>query len=365
MSVARGVPLPLDPDEVAVLGPAERFADGAAAARLRVTSELREVIYFDHAQLLAVDHPADTTVFSRDRVAPTAIDGKQIVAGRNPRAPHFVTGSDGIDRTAALAKEDGVFAPCGRVLPPPCVGFTEPLSIELDFDELDGATNRFLALTGWFRFGNSSTNIAASQRGDLQVIWPTLEAAGSDGRWQTVEEIVGFPAGNTKTIVCDLTGRLPAGTRRLRLTTSFEVRWDRIALYDTVPAEALRVTELEPTTADLQWHGFAELHANAEDQPQVPNLSRMSDKPPWSTMVPGWCTRYGDIRPLVVEADSMMAILNSGDGATIEFSASALPARARHCAHTHALYPRLDQRGRPEHVARPARRPAANSARVP
>ena len=94
--------------------------------------------------------------------------------------------------------------------------------------------------------------------------------------------MVGFPAGNTKTIVCDLSGKLPAGTRRLRLTTSFEVRWDRIALYDAVPADALAVTELEPATADLQWHGFAELRANADDQPQVPNLSRMSNTPPWS-----------------------------------------------------------------------------------
>ena len=36
---------PLDSDEVVVLGPAERFANGKKAARLRVTSELREVIY--------------------------------------------------------------------------------------------------------------------------------------------------------------------------------------------------------------------------------------------------------------------------------------------------------------------------------
>jgi tetratricopeptide (TPR) repeat protein len=338
VSVARGVPLPLDPDEVVVLGPAEQFADGAAAARLRVTSELREVIYFDHAKLLVVDHPDDTTLFSRDRVAPTGIEGKQIVAGRNPRAVKSAVGSDGIDRTAALAKEDGIFAACGQVLPPPLVGFTEPLSIDLEFGELADTKNCFLALTGWFRFGNSSTNIAASQRSDLQVIWPRLEAAGPDGNWQIVEEIIGFPAGNTKTIVCDLTGKLPAGTRRLRLTTSFEVRWDRIALYETVPAEALRVSDIEPTAADLQWHGFAELRASANDQPQIPNLARMSDRPPWFAAVEGWCTRHGDIRPLIAELDPMMAILNSGDGATIEFSASELPAREPGMARTLLLY---------------------------
>jgi hypothetical protein len=204
----------------------------------------------------------------------------------------------------------------------------------------EGADGLFLALTGWFRFGNSSTNIAASQRSDLQVIWPKLEAAGADGHWQTVAEVVGFPAGNTKTIICDLTGKLPAGTRRLRLSTSFEVRWDRIALYDTVPTESLRITEIEPVAADLQWHGFAQLRASADDEPYVPNLARVSNTAPWFTGVEGWCTRYGNILPLVETADPMMAILNSGDGATIEFSASALPSREPGTARTLMLYTR-------------------------
>jgi tetratricopeptide (TPR) repeat protein len=342
VSAARGVPLPLDADEAAVLGPAERFAEGAAAARLRITSELREVIYLENVQLVAVDHPADAAVFSLDRVAPAAIAGMRIVAGRNPRTPRSAIGSDGIDRTAALANEEGVFAPCGRVLPPPAVGFTEPLAIELDFGDLGPQPHGglLLALTGWFRFGNSSTNIAASQRGDLAVIWPRLEAAGADGQWHLVEENIGFPAGNTKTIVCDLTGKLPAGAQRLRLTTSFEVRWDRIALYEAVPNDSLRITELAPTSADLAWHGFAELRAPAHDHPPVPNLARMSDVPPWSTAVEGWCTRYGDIGPLVANSDAMMAILNTGDGATIEFAASELPPRASGMARTLLLYTR-------------------------
>ncbi len=77
------------------------------------------------------------------------------------------------------------------------------------------------------------------------------------------------------------------------------------------------------------------------DQPQVPNLvAHERARRPGLTMVEGWCTRYGDIRPLVAKSDPMMAILNSGDGATIEFSASPLPARAAgHCA-TLMLYTR-------------------------
>jgi hypothetical protein len=340
VAVARGVPMPPDPDEVVVLGPAERFRDHDVAARLRITSELREVTYLNHARLLAVDHPADATVFSRDRAALTAIDGPQFAVGRAPIAANSAVGSDGVDRTAALAAEDGVLAEPGRLLPPPVVGFTKPLTIEFDFGEIDTSKPYLLALTGWFRFGNSSANIAASQRGDLEVVWPRLEVADAQGQWQLVDDAVGFPAGNTKTIVCDLADKLPHGARRMRLTTSFEVRWDRVALVEAVPTSNVLVTELEPTTAELAWHGFADLHAEQFESPHVPNPRQMSDLPRWLTVVEGWCTRYGDIRPLVATADDRMAVLNSGDGATLEFAADRLPQRTPDTSRTLLLYSR-------------------------
>jgi hypothetical protein len=307
---------------------------------LRITSELREVVYLNEARLLAVDHPPDTTVFSRDRAALAGVDGPQIALAKNPRDLISAVGSDGIDRTAMLVRGDGEFAPPGRVLPPPTVGFTEPLSLDLDFGELKNTNHLLLALTGWFKFGNSSTNIAASQRTDLQVVWPRLEAQDDAGRWHMVDEMVGFPSGNTKTIICDLSGKLPAGTRRLRLTTSFEVRWDRIALYDAVPISAARTTELSPANAQLHWHGFADLRPTADDKPQVPNLALISNSPPWLTNVEGWCTRYGDVRPLISDSDAMMAILNSGDAATIGFDAVQLPPRPAGMARTLMLYTR-------------------------
>jgi tetratricopeptide (TPR) repeat protein len=349
VAVARGVPMPPDADEVVVLGPAERFADNQVAARLRITSELREAIYLDEIRLLAVDHPTDTTVFSRDRAAPVGIAGPRIAIGRNPRALQSAMGSDGVDRTATLAKEDGQFAPPGRVLPPPTVGFTEPLTIDLDFgdlnsfrpQEVEGSEKQLLlALTGWFKFGNSSTNIAASQRTDLQPIWPRLEARDARGQWRLIDEMVGLPAGNTKTIVCDLSGKLPPDADRLRLTTSFEIRWDCIALHEAVPDGAAQVTELRPAAAQLHWHGFAELRSNAPDQPQTPNLARLNKTPPWLTTVEGWYTRYGDVAPLVIEPDELMAILNSGDAATIEFDAPTLSARSPGTTRTLMLYTR-------------------------
>jgi hypothetical protein len=372
VSVARGVPMPPDPDQVVVLGPAEKYAlkgaaskDGSEVVKLLITSELREAVYLDEARVLAVDHPVGSTVFSRDRTAMTGTDGPQFAVGRDPIRLRSAVGSDGVDRTQALADEDGVFAEPGRLLPPPAVGMTEPLSIEFEFGDIDSRENLLLALTGWFRFGSSSTNIAASQRGDIAEIWPRLEVAGSDGKWQMVDEMVGFPTGNTKTIVCDLSGKLPAGAKRFRLTNSFEARWDRFALYRTVPGDSVRVTPISPSAAELSWHGFSELRPNSFAQPQVPNPTRISNRPPWLTTVEGWCTRYGDILPLVTASDERMAILNSGDGATLEFSLAGLAAAPSGSERTLLLYARGwikedDPNSLPDRAVEPF--PGSNSA---
>ena len=193
--------------------------------RLRITSELREVIYLDQVRLLAVDHPADTTVFSRDRAAPIGIAGPQIAIGRNPRAPRSAMGSDGVDRTAMLAKEDGEFAPPGRVLPPPTVGFTEPLSIELDFGDWThrSTRNEKQLLARAHRLVQIRQLVDKHRRLAANEFAGDLAAAGSPrcrGQWHLVDEMVGFPAGNTKTIVCDLVGQAAA---RYRSAAAYDV----------------------------------------------------------------------------------------------------------------------------------------------
>jgi hypothetical protein len=185
--------------------------------------------------------------------------------------------------------------------------------------------NVALALTGWIRFGNSSSNIAASQRPKLDAIWPRLEALDANGTWQLVDDNVGLPAGSTKTIVCDLRGKLPSGATKLRLSTSYEVRWDAISLCRIAPDQTMRTTEIVPAEADLAWHGFCELRPTSPDAPQVPNLDRVSNQAPWVLSLVGWCTRYGPVGPLTGAADRRSAILNSGDGLTLEFPGSGLP----------------------------------------
>ena len=47
-----------------------------------------------------------------------------------------------------------------------------------------------------------------------------------------------FPAGLERTIVVDLTGKLPAGTRRIRLQSNLEIYWDQVLIDQSSDAEA-------------------------------------------------------------------------------------------------------------------------------
>jgi hypothetical protein len=195
----------------------------------------------------------------------------------------------------------------------------------MDFGQLDPAAENVLALTGWLRYGSAGVNIALSQNDRLSVIPPTLEAQTADGSWSHIHVTVGMPAGKTKTILTDLTGKLPPDTQKLRLTSTFEIRWDRIALGRRAPLEPANVHTLTPDSADLHWIGFPEMSANGPDLPITPDHDRRSDQPKWRRTPQGWCTRYGPVLELIAESDEKIAILNGGDAATITFDANALP----------------------------------------
>src|SRR2546430_11263941 len=68
---------------------------------------------------------------------------------------------------------------------------------------------------------------------------------------------MGFPAGLPRMTVADLTGKLPPGTKRLRITTNLQIYWDQI-LVDTTPdqPEGIKVTDVTLAHAKLGFHGY-------------------------------------------------------------------------------------------------------------
>jgi hypothetical protein len=234
-------------------------------------------------------------------------------------------GDDGVDRTQALREIDGDFAPPGLPLPAPYRGMCHPLTLTFDFGPLDAGQSLVMALTGWLQYGDASTNIAMSQNSALTIISPTLYAESAATGWTQVDLVVGMPAGKTKTILCDLTGKLPRDVRRLRLTTTLEIRWDRVALFVRSVLPDSQLHHLSPAVAQLRWRGFSELRSRRPGHPSTPDYNKVSDRPPWRTAPQGWCTRYGDVLDLITTRDGKMAIINSGDALALEFDARSLP----------------------------------------
>ncbi|HEX4952728.1 MAG TPA: FG-GAP-like repeat-containing protein [Thermoanaerobaculia bacterium] len=330
LPISRELMMAADPDELVEIGPAERLPEKAGTFHLAVTSEFREIFYFDHARLLAVDHDPGIEVHATDKLMPAPFPPSELWA-LAPAAPLRSARADEgpghatRDETAALAALDGRWTTAGVPLPPPFRGQTFPHALTLDFGPLPVERPLVLALSGWLQYGDASTNIALSQSKEVKVVPPTIEVEGADGGFRPLPVVVGMPAGKSKTILVDLAGELPRGAKRLRLTTSFEIRWDRIALFERRPASALATTAQLATSAEMSFRGFSRLAPEEDGGPTRARWDEVSPSPPWRTALEGWSTRYGDVLELVARRDGRLAILNSGDAVALSFDARAFP----------------------------------------
>lgn len=328
-----------DPEELVRIGTAASFPPRANRHVLQVTEELREILYLDAARLVAVDHPADVEVHPTSKLLPgRPFPEHRLVALHQPIPLRRATTLEGTDVTRFLQATDGK-----RVSPPnprgeAYRGLAEPHGLVLEFAELPLNHPIVLVLDGWLRFGGGMANIAAAHREDFGFPFPTLEAELPDGTWQRLDVQVGAPAGKTKTILADLTGILPAGARRLRLTQSFEIHWDRIALLHRAPPDSFREHRLSPTVADLHPRGFSAFADLPASEPLTPLYDQLLPRPNWRYTPSGWATRHGDVRELVQHRDQGLAIVAAGDELTLEFETATLPAPAQGSQRTFFLW---------------------------
>jgi len=325
LPVSREEMLPADPDEIVWIGDARTFPLRDDQYALTVTEEFREVLYLDEVRLMAVDHPIGTEAHPTDKIMFPPFPPSEVWLLGQPQWIVRGMGDDGIDRTEALRAMDGVFAPPGKLQPPPLRGMCEPLALELDFGPMHADASLVLALTGWLQYGDGSRNIALSQNSSIPVVPPLLEAQSETGEIRPIDVVVGIPAGKTKTILVDLTGKLPQGTRNLQLRTTFEIRWDRIALFQRVLLSREDVHETRPARAKLSWRGFCEIESRAPGHPTTPDFDKLFVRPKWRRTPEGWCSRYGDVRELLMGRDDRMVIINAGDALLLEFAPGFLP----------------------------------------
>lgn len=317
-----------DPHEFVWLGNEAMFPPRAGQYTVQITEELREVLYLDEAKLTVVDHPPGTEVHTTDKFRP----GKPFPPGEiwtlQNRVPlHQATRLDGSDCTELLQTVDDRRVSPPRLRIPQLRGLAEPNGVVLDFGALPVEKPLVLALTGWLRFGGGMANVAASHNPDLPFPFPRLEVETAANHWQPVDVVAGAPSGKTKTILIDLAGKLPPGSQRLRLTTAFEIHWDRIALFERRTAGDTRIVRLAPDASDLHWRGFSEFADLPWTFPLTPVYDHVFQNAPWTITPVGWCTRYGPVDALIGTEDNALALLNGGDELTLKFAANQLPPK--------------------------------------
>jgi len=303
----------------------------------RFMEPLEEAVYLDQVRVMAVDHPAELEVYPNEYFA------------SNPPYPEF---------KVVVSKSKDAHPPAGawdehghNVLPDLLAhryfgdfaltqfqGFAQPHSLVLDLGEPYRGGPLWLLLHGEVEYFSANSMYAASQAG-VQAISPDVEALvgnepvgnenDANGKWVRVIDDMGFPAGGPRTMTADLTGKLPPGTRKIRITTNLQVYWDSILIDRTAQtfqdkAQSARLTPVPLVRADLGFHGFP-LKIEGAPPGNVQYIYEKTSATGPYTRPAGTYTRYGDVLPLLTALDDELVVFGSGDEVRLDFDPSNLP----------------------------------------
>ena len=307
----------------------------------RFMEPLEESVYLDQVQLLAVDHPANLDVYPNEYFASNPpYPPFKVLYSRDARPPSGAWDEHGHDVLPDLVAHRyfGDF----KVLS--FMGFAEPHSLELDLGEPYRGGPLWLLLHGEIEY-YSATSMYAADQAHLRPFAPYVEALVPTGnstgnnakaKWVRVVDDMGFPAGGARTMTADLTGKLPPGTRRIRITTNLQIYWDSILISRTGQDrsqsrgkdQTARVTPVPLAHAELNFHGFP-LKIEGQPPGNVKYIYEKTSATGPYTRPAGAYTRYGDVRPLLDSIDDRFVVFGSGDEVALDFDPAKLPALPR------------------------------------
>ena len=309
-----------DPDEYLKV-PAKSVREKNGNLSFRFMEPMEETVYLDQVRLVAVDHPANVEVNPNERfVSEPPFPEFRVIATENARVPAGAWDDQGRDVLSLLAKRDRKYVTEFEGLP--FAGFAKLHWIELDLGAWDAQKPLRLLLDGYTDYFTATSMYAADQAG-IKVIAPYVEAQDAKGKWVRVVEDMGFPAGLARTMVTDLTGKIPAGTRRIRIVSNLKIYWDAVRMDQTLPVEGIRVEEVPLATASLAYLGYPKeirLHPASDT---MYSYTHRSATGPYAHAA-GNYTRYGDVKSLLSAADDKFTVFGSGEGVKLEFDPSAL-----------------------------------------
>jgi hypothetical protein len=288
----------------------------------RFMEPMEETVYLDKVKLLAIDHPAGIEVNPNERfVSAPPFPEFRVVATQNAHIPAAARDERGRDVLPLLAQRDRKYVDEFEGLS--YTGFAKIHWIELDLGPWDAAKPLRLLLDGYTDYFTATSMYAANQAG-IKVIAPYVEVQDAHGDWKLALEDMGFPAGLARTMVTDLTGKIPAGTKRIRIVTNLKIYWDRIRIDQTEESKEVQVNEAPLAAASLEFLGFPKEIRLQPASDTVYSYARRSPTGPYARAA-GNYTRYGDVKELLSASDDKFAVFSSGEGVKLDFDPENLP----------------------------------------
>jgi hypothetical protein len=310
-----------DPDEYLKV-PARSLRPRNGMLSFRFLEPMEETVYLDQVRLLAIDHPAAYDVFPNERfVSAPPFPEFRVIASREAQAPVGAWDDHGNDVLKLISMRDRKYVTDFEDLP--FAGFAKLHWIDLDLGTWDAKKPLRLIMDGYTDYFTATSMYAADQAG-IKVIPPYLEAQDAQGRWVSVVEDLGFPAGLERTMVADLTGKLTPGTRRIRIVSNLKIYWDAIRIDQTLDPGGVRVSEVPLAKAALDFLGYPREIRLQPASDTTYSYAHRSKSGPYARAA-GNYTRYGDVYDLLRASDDRFVVFSSGEGVKLEFDPKNLP----------------------------------------
>jgi Tfp pilus assembly protein PilF len=311
-----------DPDEyLKVEARSVQPRDGLLS--FRFMEPMEETVYLDQVRLLAVDHPKTYEVYPNERfVSAPPFPAFRVIASKDARSPLGAWDDSGNNVLPLISARDRKYVTSFEELP--FAGFAKLHWLELDLGAWDPKKPLRLIIDGYTDYFTATSMYAANQAG-IKVIAPYVEALDAQGKWVRIVEDMGFPAGLERTMVADLTGKLPPGTRRIRIVNNLKVYWDAIRIDQTPEMSDTRVAEVPLADAALDFLGYPrEIRLTPASDTQYSYTQRSMTGP--YARAAGNYTRYGDVHDLLRKSDDRFVVFSSGEGVKLDFDPRKLPA---------------------------------------
>jgi tetratricopeptide (TPR) repeat protein len=314
-----------DPSKEYLLIPGDKLIPQNGLYTVKITEELWEAVYFDKAALVAVDHPDSVDAFVDERFVAPPYPGRKLYIVSHQQLPIAAIDGEGNNLLPKISKYD--FDYVSNFSLDKFQGLASDHDLILNLGKKANVDSLFLFMRGWIFPTDASINTELTQTKKYHLQPPSLQVINKEGNWQTVIKDIGYPMGRDKMVIVNLSGKfLTPDDRRVRIRTNMQIYWDHIFFSAGKVNTPVKMFDLKMVSAKLDYRGYSDSYNKGGPYgPQWFDYYHVSKGQKWRDLT-GYYTRYGNVMPLLHNADDKYIIADGGDEVTINFDATHLPA---------------------------------------